>query len=295
VNNIILNHRGSDLARRESIFSGHYLVNAASRATLALVAHARSMIAEAFGALDPEQAQSGIDVARFIAVVGPLKSAFTNDLHTKELVREILSEYGADLRLTYFDMPRMRVVPHGGYLSAGVSYAYEAHRDTWYSSPHCQVNYWMPIFAVTPERAMSMFPEYWDRAVANSSERFDYDEWCRVGRQQATAQTKQDTRKHPLPLAPIDVRSDMRICGMPGDMLMFSSAHLHSTAANTSGSTRFSLDFRTVHLEDLESGRGAPNVDCRASGTTLGDFLRADDFKKIPADHIAQEHPAHAA
>jgi hypothetical protein len=153
----------------------------------------------------------------------------------------------------------------------------------------------MPIFPVTPERAMSMFPEYWSRAVPNSSNSFDYTEWCRTGRQQAITQTKTDTRKHPLPLTAIDVRSDTRICGMPGDMFMFSSAHLHSTAPNTSGSTRFSLDFRTVNLDDIEGRRGAPNVDCRAKGTTLGDFLRADDLSRIPADLITEDCSVHAA
>jgi len=295
MNNIILNFNGSDLQRREAIFAGRYLVNASSPATLALVEHAQGMIAETFSGLDPENAQTGMDVPRFVSLVGPLKTRFTNDTRTKELLRDILVEYGADLRRTYFDVPRMRVVPHSGYLSAGVSYAYEAHRDTWYSSPHCQVNYWMPIFPVTPERAMSMFPEYWDRAVPNSSDHFDYDEWCRVGRQQAATQTKTDTRKHPLPLGPIDIRSDMRVCGMPGDMLMFSAAHLHSTAPNTSGRTRFSIDFRTLNLDDIEAGRAAPNVDCRAKGSTLGDFLRADDFSRIPADLLNQQWSAHAA
>ncbi len=291
---LILNHPCTDDERRQALFDGRYLLNSASAATLALVAHAQAMIRAAFAPLDPESAQSGIDVASFIERVGPLKSAFTNDLRTKELVRAILAEGGADERRTYFDVPRMRVVPHSGYLAAGVSYAYKAHRDTWYSSPQAQVNHWMPIFAVTPERAMSMFPEYWDRAVANSSSEFDYDEWCRVGRQQAMAQTTTDTRKHPLPLAPIDTKSDLRICGMPGDMFMFSAAHLHSTAPNTSGKTRFSLDFRTLNLDDVEAGRGAPNVDSRAIGTTLGDFLRADDFTKIAPEFIERECAAHA-
>jgi hypothetical protein len=292
---IILNHRSSDLDRRGLLFGGDYLVQSASVATLALAAHAQTMIRDAFSPMNPESAQDGIEVAQFIERVAPLKTAFTNNLRTKELIRDILVEYGCDLKRTYFDVPRMRVVPHSGYLSAGVSYAYKAHRDTWYSSPHAQVNYWMPIFAVTPQRAMSMFPEYWDQPVENSSKDFDYDEWCRVGRQQAVGQTTVDTRKHPLPLAPVETRSDTRICGMPGDMFMFSAAHLHSTAPNVSGRTRFSLDFRTVNLDDIESGHSAPNVDCAATGTTLGDFLRADDFSKISPELVERERVPHAA
>jgi hypothetical protein len=292
---IILNHRSSDEERRGLLFSGEYLVNSATPATLALAAHAQNMIRDGFAGLDPESAQDGMEVSAFIERVAPLKSAFTNHQRTKELIRDVLVEYGCDLTRTYFDVPRMRVVPHSGYLSAGVSYAYKAHRDTWYSSPHAQVNYWMPIFSVTPQRAMSMFPEYWDTPVENSSGDFDYDEWCRVGRQQAVSQTTVDTRKHPLPLAPVETRSDTRISGMPGDMFMFSAAHLHSTAPNTSGKTRFSMDFRTVNLDDIERGNAAHNVDCRATGTTLGDFLRADDFSKISPDLVERERVPHAA
>ena len=42
--------------------------------------------------------------------------------------------------------------------------------------------------------------------------------------------------------------------------------------------TRFSVDSRTVSMDDLVAGWGAPNVDAKARGTTLGDFLRATDF-----------------
>jgi len=292
---IVLNHRVSDKERRDLLFSGQYIVNSASAATLALVQHAQVMIHEALAPMDPETTQDKIDVAQFIERVAPLKTAFTNHMRTKELVRDILVEYGADLERTYFDVPRMRIVPHSNYLSAGVSYAYKAHRDTWYSSPHAQINYWMPIFPVVPERAMSMFPEYWDKAVANSSDAFDYDEWCSVGRQQAVAQTTVDNRKHPLPLEPVETRSDTRICGMPGDLFMFSAAHLHSTAPNTSGKTRFSLDFRTLSLDDIQGSRKAPNIDSKATGTTLGDFLRADDFSKISPQLIERERTRHAA
>src|SRR5690606_24166935 len=130
-------------------------------------------ISEALGP-DPEKAQFSLDIDSFIRIVGPLKSRFTNDLTTKKLVKNILEDFGCDLDNTYFDVPRLRVVPHGDYLSSGVSYAYKAHRDTWYSSPACQVNWWMPVFDVTSSRAMSFFPEYWSRPLKNSSGGFDY-------------------------------------------------------------------------------------------------------------------------
>jgi hypothetical protein len=278
---IYFNHDLRNDERRRLVFAGELLVQAAGAATLALADHAIAMAGEALAPYDPRHAQDSLRVEEFVARVGPLKSRFTNDLRTKELVRDVLASFGCDLDATYFDVPRLRVVPHGGYLTSGVSYAYKAHRDIWYSSPTAQVNWWMPVFPVTADRAMSFFPEYWSTPVPNSSSDFDYAEWCRVGRQLATSQIGEDTRRHPLPLAPVDTASELRIAGTKGDMLQFSASHLHSTADNVSGQTRFSIDFRTVDLADLRAGRGAPAIDNQCRGTTLGDFIRAADFAPL--------------
>ncbi len=71
----------------------------------------------------------------FVELISPLKSGFTNDPETKKLIRQVLIEFGCDLEKTYFDAPRIRIVTSDNYLTAGVGYAYKAHRDTWYSSP----------------------------------------------------------------------------------------------------------------------------------------------------------------
>ena len=61
---------------------------------------------------------------------------------------------GADPEDTYFDLPRLRVIPSEEYLTTGVSYNYKAHRDPWYSHPTTLVNYWTPIFDVVGENVM---------------------------------------------------------------------------------------------------------------------------------------------
>lgn len=286
---IVLNHGLACAERRNLVFDGQLLVYTRRDSTAALADHAIAAISEMLSPGDAERAQFELSVNAFIERVGPLKSRFTNDLQTKKLVRDVLMSFGCNLETTYFDVPRLRVVPHGDYLSSGVSYAYKAHRDIWYSSPTAQLNWWMPVFEVTPDRAMSFFPEYWHQAVPNSSADFDYGEWCRVGRTMASSQVKEDTRKHPLPLAAVDTRSELRIAGTKGDAIIFSAAHLHSTAPNLSGLTRFSIDFRTIDLNDLEAGRGAPNIDSRATGTTLGDFLRASDFEPIDVSQFSND------
>jgi hypothetical protein len=205
---------------------------------------------------------------------------------TKALLSAWLESMGVDSFATYFDVPRLRVVPHSDYLSAGVSYAYKPHRDIWYSSPVAQLNWWLPVWAVVPDRSMSFYPGHFERPLDNSSQDFDYDEWTAVGRTAAANQTKVDTRKHPLPLAPV-AAEEFRFGAAEGDTLIFSASHLHATAPNTSGKTRFSIDFRTINRDDLDQSRGAPNVDSRATGSTLGDFLRVADLNPIPAKAYA--------
>jgi len=271
-----------DDQRRNRVFSGDLFVFSPTSAARKLVAFARACIEDTFPGVDPRSAQSTMDVERFVQAVAPLKTHFTNHQQTKILVQDLLLELGCDLEKTYFDVPRLRVVTHSGYLTAGVGYAYKPHRDTWYAGPECQLNWWIPIYDLAQEQTMALYPSYFGRPVQNSSHEFDYDEWCNVGRQQAVAHVKTDTRKHPLPKEDIDHRADTRIVCEAAATLLFSGAHLHATVPNTSTQTRFSLDFRTVHVDDLSEDLGAINIDCAAKGSTVRDFLRANDFSPIP-------------
>ena len=72
-----------------------------------------------------------------------------------------------------------------------------------------------------------------------------------------------------------------------GGVIEFSGQQLHSSVPNHSGRTRFSIDFRTVHIGDLELGHGAPDVDIECTGSTIRDFIRAADFAPMP-DHIVR-------
>ena len=69
---------------------------------------------------------------------------------------------------------------------------------------------------------------------------------------------------------------------------MFSAAQLHSTVPNTWGRTRYSIDFRTVHIDDVINNGGAENVDSDPQGTSLRDFMRGTDLQRMPDDVIAK-------
>jgi hypothetical protein len=55
---------------------------------------------------------------------------------------------------------------------------------------------------------------------------------------------------------------------------------------NTTDLVRYSIDFRTVHLDDAVARRGAPNVDSRGTDTTMRDYLRASDLQHLPEDVV---------
>jgi hypothetical protein len=116
----------------------------------------------------------------------------------------------------------------------------------------CQINWWLPISSLTPESCMAFHTRYWSQSVRNSSNiynYYNYHEWNRKSR--------------------------------------FNAAQLHSTVPNTSGCTRFSVDFRAVHLDDVATLRGARNVDSRCTGTTMGDYPRCSDLAHLPAAAMA--------
>ena len=50
---------------------------------------------------------------------------------------------------------------------------------------------------------------------------------------------------------------------------------------------RFSIDFRTIHLDDAVAKRGAPNIDSACTGTVMRDYLRGTDLSRIPQEVVA--------
>lgn len=280
MNIIRFNPNIDDLKRRELLFDGDFIFYSKRKSLENLTAHANSLIVKAFGN-DPEKAQYTMPVTEFVKIAGALKTEFTNALRTKELIREILVEFNVDVKKTYFDVPRLRIVTSDNFLTAGVGYAYKAHRDTWYASPASQINWWMPVYDISRENTMSIYPGYWDKPIKNSSEVLNYDEWCNEGRKLAASTIDKDTRKHPLPTETVDETTETRFVLASGEMMIFSAAQLHATAPNSSGKTRFSMDFRTIHMEDFVQEKGAKNIDNRSTGTTLFDFLKGDDFEQI--------------
>jgi hypothetical protein len=278
----------SDEQRRHRLYGGDLFAFSAGDSATKLTELARTLSEEAFAPHDPPVAQESMPAERYVEILAELKPTFIHHPLAKELITGLLSELGCDIERTYFDVPRLRTMAHGEYLKAGLAYQFHAHRDTWFSAPHQQLNWWLPVYEIESENCMAFHPDYFDKPIRNSSAGYDYEEWNKTGRQQAAKQVRKETRKQPQPEQPLELEPDVRVVTPPGGTLIFSAAQLHSTVPNTTSRTRFSIDFRTVNLNDLIEGVAAPNVDSDCTGTTLRDFLRASDLEPLPEDVMAK-------
>jgi ectoine hydroxylase-related dioxygenase (phytanoyl-CoA dioxygenase family) len=199
-----------------------------------------------------------------------------------------LEDLGCDLERTYFDVPRMRSSTSDNYLTTGIAFAWHPHRDTWYSAPPCQINWWLPIYEIESDNAMAFHPRYWSQPVKNSSAGYNYYTWNKLHRGQNVAKfVKEDTRPLPRATEPMTLDPQVRLICPVGGVILFSGAQMHSSVPNTSGVTRFSIDFRTVHLDDAVEKRGAPNIDSACTGTVMRDYLRGTDLSRMPQELIA--------
>ncbi|MGE0802377.1 MAG: hypothetical protein AB7G13_25050 [Lautropia sp.] len=290
---IYLDKKLDDDSRRKLIYGGDIFVYSANEHSLALIEVARKLIAEAFPGIDPRTAQYRYDVREFAQVLAKLKPAFIHHPDCKTIIPKMLESIGCDLDQTHFDIPRMRTSTSNNYLTTGIAYAFHPHRDTWYSAPMCQINWWLPIFEIDAGNAMAFHPNYFARSVMNDSDTYNYQEWNAKLRFNAADHVGKDTRPQPKPQEAINLDPQIVVVAPPGGMMLFSAAQLHSSIPNQSGVTRYSIDFRCVHLGDLISRNGARNVDSKCTGSAINDYLQASTLNHVPPDVQEVYMPGH--
>jgi hypothetical protein len=269
---------------RSALYAGDIFLNTDLQAAKDMCAFARECISAAFGGETNHQSlHTTMPVADFVERVAKLKGEFTNSRHSKELIRNFILDIGEKPELYILDVPRIRVVPHYNYLHAGVSYAYKPHRDTWYGGVACQINTWMPVHTIAPDQTMMINPGYFSVPVKNTSRDWSLSDWMTVQRPLAQTNITEETRPHPVPLEEIASASEIRVAANSGEILIFSGSHLHGTVPNYTNQTRFSVDFRLMHLDDLRFKRGAVNVDSAAKDVESGykDYFHASDFSSF--------------
>ena len=275
----------TDAERREALYAGDIIILSPTPASAEMTRLAQQMLAEVFSPHDPRTIHRHLSAEDVAAVLAKVKPRFIHHPDCKRLIPAIMAEHGVDLDSLYFDVPRLRSAYPSDFLSSGIAYAFHPHRDTWYSAPMCQLNWWMPVFPIEAGNAMAFYPQYFDRPVANNSEIYNYYDWNTRNRAFAAQHVKSDTREQPKPQQALEGPC---LCYLPppGGIILFAGAQLHETVPNATGVARYSIDFRTIDIGDAAMNRGAPNVDSRCTGTTMRDYLRASDLSPVPEDVI---------
>ncbi len=222
---------------------------------------------------DPRDAEGTLGLAAFTKCLrGYLRSVRTRP-EWRTWIPAIVEEAGLPLATLRFDTPNLRVVlarPEDKEYSDAVCFA---HRDTWSAHHQAQINWWLAVYDTPWEASMAFFPDLFTHPVPNNSEEVNYAErrfLDLIGR------ASEAERPSPRASGDFDRSAEKRIPTLAGDLLVFSAAQLHGTRPNTSGRTRFSLDFRTVLADDAERNKGPENVDNRSQGSTLMDMLRVE-------------------
>jgi Phytanoyl-CoA dioxygenase (PhyH) len=256
---------------RQTLYAGHLVLLTQLSSVGRLVDFTREQLEKLFRPHDPEAAHEHFDKVEMARLLGVWKPSYIHSETAQALVCDIIREAGLPAAGTHYDLPKPRTSFPTGHLTTGIAYAFPWHRDTWYSAPRQQLNWWLPIYPVREDNAMTFDLGSFDQAVDNTSEHFDYYR-NNVARLQTASQVTREEQARPA--APgHTARQELVVLPAPGAVLLFAGTHLHASIPNASGRARFSVDFRTVDVADVEAGRGAPTVDVHCTGTAIRDFL----------------------
>ena len=274
---------------REMLFAGDLVVFTDIPAVAELVTHTRQELQTLFAPHDPQQAHAHFTPAELAEKLSAWKPRFMRLETSLHLEKEILRQIGFDPTTTHYDFLKPRTSYPVDHLTTGIAYAFPWHRDTWYGAPRQQINLWFPIWDVRADNAMGFDPAGFGKKVPNDSDKFDY--YRRNEERKSLAKVvKKDTRSQPGAIDWKVPHEDIMLLS-PGQILLFSGDQLHRSIPNTSGLSRYSVDFRVIDVADIQADRGAPALDVACVGTAARDFKRVSDDGSMPSDCVLLLEP----
>lgn len=256
-----------------AIYSGQILQFESLPDIAAAVRETRKLLCNVFAPHFPPIAHEFMTSEEHATRFNAAQQAFNETAAIKEHIYSAICAAGAHRPDTFCDRLRLRASPPTR-LSADRPYyrsATPAHRDSWGSAILSQINWWFPIYPLQPEHTLAIFPAHWSKAIQNNTNGWD---WRQVGKCPRTPRL-------PTALGPIDRIEEVRLLMPPGVLAAFSAAHLHAGVRNTTDSTRFSIETRSIDVEDLKAGRGAPNVDGLGMRPAFSWFTRMTDNRSL--------------
>lgn len=244
-----------------------------------IVALTRSFLEDAFRPYAPTDMHRHLASAEFAEVARSRSREYGRLGEVKRLWRALFEAVGLEPGELARDRLYLRFQPPEDASRGlrGVS-TVGFHRDTWGTNLYAQVNWWAPVYPITPDRTVALYPTLWSRPVANTSAEFDISAAI-VADRQAGRSAPVDSVPHPR--EDVSGEPPVPVVIDPGTVITFSSAHAHAGVPNRTGVTRISLETRTLWIPDVLSGAGAPNVDGDAPLMAPGLFRRLSDGAKL--------------
>ncbi len=268
----------------DRIYAGEIPRFAGLGAMAQLVSFTRGLLEDAFFPHAPAEIHRHLDHDRQVEEFSRLQKIFVQSAEVKLLWAELFAALGLDPEKLARDRLHLRFQPHQdpeAKLPRARSTATIAfHRDTWGSNLYAQTNWWAPIYPITAGRTFAIYPDLWHRAVPNSSATFDLETVLARSKQAGRHAVDAD-EAIPHLIGPVEIGAIEPVVIEPGEVIAFSSAHAHAGVPNASDFTRISLETRTLWIDDVVTGRGAPNLDGDAPWMAPGWFRRVSDGAKL--------------
>ncbi|NWA09514.1 hypothetical protein [Pseudomonas gingeri] len=249
-----------------------------------LVDVARGLLEETLYPHDPTLVHRHLDHARQAECFTRLQAQFHQHDGVRRCWRQVLDSLGLAASGIACDRLHLRFQPPSepgrtaprDRATATIAF----HRDTWGSNLYAQTNWWAPIYPISAERTFAIYPQLWQRTLANSSADFDLQQVLQRSHRDGRNTVDADQAIAHL-LESIEGESAIPVVIDPGTLLAFSGAHAHAGVPNHTGLTRISFETRTLWIDDVLAGRGAPNVDGRAPWQSPGFFRRLSDGRRL--------------
>lgn len=250
--------------RNDRLYAGEIIIFRGFDAVAALADRLAACCRSHLGG-EPEMVHQRLAEDGVNEAAGALQHEVRKDAEIAQMVNDALAAVGVDFDRTFGDGLKQRVQMASSRSGARAVSPLGAHRDTWGSNIMAQTNWWAPVYPVTPERTLAMFPSRFDQPVANDSAGWDFRELLRRLKDEGP---EPDYPLLSLASAPPGWSEALPISIEPGDLLCFSGAHLHASVPNLTERTRLSWELRTANGDDVAARRGAPNVDGSPVRTT---------------------------
>ncbi|GAA2847647.1 hypothetical protein EDC40_108128 [Aminobacter aminovorans] len=264
----------------DRIYAGDILRFGTLASMTDLVSYSQAFLEDAFAPFAPVEIHRHLSHDQQTESFAQRQRDFARSPEVRRLWRDVFEACGLDAQGLARDALYLRFQPHqdpGAVVPRARTTATIAfHRDTWGSNLYAQTNWWAPVYDIDAGRTFAIYPSLWDRPVANTSA--DFDLGALLERSKAGGRNAVDADAAiPHLTEELEVADATPVVIAPGEIIAFSSAHAHAGVPNSTGLTRISLETRTLWIDDVRSGRGAPNVDGFARWMSPGMFRRVSD------------------